>query len=60
MEYWENDMREQGYHMLLISTQVDEDAQHFYRKLGYIDCGGLIVNIPGFEQPMEIFLCKAL
>ena len=30
-----------GYGMVLTSTQVDEDAQHFYRKLGYKDCGGL-------------------
>ena len=35
MEYWEKDMKSQGYGMLLTSTQVDEDAQHFYRKLGY-------------------------
>lgn len=34
IEYWENDMKSQGYKMLLVSTQVDEDAQHFYRKLG--------------------------
>ena len=24
------------------------------------DCGGIIMDIPGFEQPMEMFLCKAL
>ena len=29
MEYWENEMRSQGYGMLLTSTQVDEEAQHF-------------------------------
>ena len=40
MEYWEKDMKELGYDMLLTSTQVDEEAQHFYRKLGYKDCGG--------------------
>ncbi|WP_373725763.1 GNAT family N-acetyltransferase [Bacteroides heparinolyticus] len=34
MEYWEKDMKSQGYEMLMTSTQVDEDAQHFYRKLG--------------------------
>ena len=40
--------------MVLTSTQVDEDAQHFYRKLGYKDCGRLTVDVPGYEQPMEI------
>lgn len=60
MTRWENDMRKQGYGMVLTSTQVDEQAQHFYRRLGYKDCGGLTMDIPGFEQPMELFLCKAL
>lgn len=58
MEYWENDMRSQGYEMFLVSTQVDESAQHFYRKLGYKDCGGLVIDIPKFEQPMEMFMIK--
>ncbi|MBP3366260.1 MAG: GNAT family N-acetyltransferase [Treponema sp.] len=60
MEHWEKDMKSQGYGMLLTSTQVDEDAQHFYRKLGYKDCGGLVIDIPGYEQPMELFLIKAI
>lgn len=60
MEHWENDMRSQGYGMLLTSTQVDEEAQHFYRKLGYKDCGGFIIDIPGFEQPMEMFFIKKI
>jgi GNAT superfamily N-acetyltransferase len=60
MEHWEADMKERGYGMLLVSTQVDEDAQHFYRKLGYRDCGGFTVDVPGYEQPMELFLVKAL
>lgn len=60
MEYWENDMKSQGYGMLLTSTQVDEKAQHFYRKLGYKDCGGIIINIPKYEQPMEMFFIKEI
>ena len=60
MDYWEQDMRTQGYGMALTSTQVDEDAQHFYRKLGYKDCGGLTVDVPGYEQPMELFMVKQL
>ncbi len=60
IQRWEKDMKEQGYGMLLTSTRVDETAQHFYRKLGYKDCGGLIINIPAYAQPMELFLVKEL
>ena len=60
MEVWEDDMRTKNYGMVMTSTRADESAQHFYRKLGYKDCGGLMLDVPGFEQPMEIFLTKAL
>lgn len=60
MEYWESEMKEQGYGMLLTSTQVDETSQHFYRKLGYKDCGGFVIDIPEYEQPMEMFMIKAI
>lgn len=58
MQHWEADMRRRGFAMLMTSTQSNEDAQHFYRKLGYRDCGGFIVNIPGFEQPLELLFIK--
>lgn len=57
MTQWEQEMKQQGYKMLLISTQVDESAQCFYRKLGYVDCGGLVFSGTPFEQPMEM-LCE--
>ena len=60
MEHWEKEMKAQGYGMLLTSAQSDEEAQRFYRKLGYRDCGGLIVDIPRYEQPMELFFIKAI
>lgn len=60
MEYWENDMKQQGYGMLLTSTQVDEEAQHFYRKLGYKDCGGFVIDVPEYAQPMEMFFLKSI
>lgn len=60
MQHWENEMKALGYGMVLTSTRTDESAQHFYRKLGYQDCGGLLLNVPGYEQPMEVFLSKAL
>ena len=55
MSRWEEDMKKAGYGMVMVSTQVDEQAQHFYRKLGYQDAGGLVITIPGYEQPMELF-----
>lgn len=60
IEYWEHDMKAQGYKMLLTSTQVDEEAQHVYRKLGYKDCGGFVIDIPEFAQPMEMFFIKSI
>lgn len=60
MEHWEKEMRKQGYGMLLTSTQTDETAQHFYRKLGYRDCGGFVIDIPRYAQPMELFLIKEI
>ncbi|MCH5199902.1 MAG: GNAT family N-acetyltransferase [Oscillospiraceae bacterium] len=60
MEYWEQDMRAQGYGMIMTSTQVDESAQHFYRKLGYKDCGGFVIDIAEYAQPMELFLVKSI
>ena len=60
MQYWENEMHKLGYEMLMTSTQVDEEAQHFYRKLGYIDRGGIFLDNTPFEQPQEVFLIKVL
>lgn len=60
IKFWEESMKSAGYEMIMTSTQVDEDAQHFYRKMGYQDSGGLIINIPNFEQPMEMFFTKAI
>ncbi len=60
MEHWEQEMKSRGCKMVLTSTQVDEEAQHFYRKLGYKDCGGLLIDVRGYEQPMELFMIKQL
>jgi len=58
--HWENEMRELGYKMVMTSTQVNEQAQHFYRKLGYIDKGGMLFDHTPFEQPQEMFMVKVL
>ncbi len=60
MDRWEREMRARGRDMVMVSTQSDETAQHFYRKLGYRDSGGFTVDIPGHEQPLELILIKGL
>lgn len=56
LTHWENDMKARGYKTVLISTQADESAQHFYRKTGYRDCGVLLLD----TQAAELFLIKTL
>ncbi|MCL2854141.1 MAG: GNAT family N-acetyltransferase [Defluviitaleaceae bacterium] len=58
--HWEDEMRRLGYKMIMVSTQVDEDGQHFYRKMGYKDMGSIVMDIAPYEQPLEMFLGKAL
>ncbi len=60
IERWEQDMRSAGRRMVMTSTQVDENAQHFYRKLGFEDSGGFVIRVPGHEQPMEMIMIKAI
>ncbi|MFE4711583.1 GNAT family N-acetyltransferase [Paenibacillus sp. NPDC056722] len=52
--FWEEQMKQKGYNLIMTSTQADEEAQHFYRKLGYKDAGCLILD----TQPLEILLTK--
>ena len=54
VEFWEREMAEQGFGFVLTSTQSDEEAQFFYRKLGYTDRGALVLP----DEPLEIILYK--
>lgn len=54
--FWEKEMKESGYGMVLTSTLSSEQAQFFYRKNGYVDCGSLMLP----EEPLEIILRKGL
>ena len=58
MARWEDDMRALGHGMALTSTQSDETAQNFYRRLGWRDAGGFVVDVTGYEQPFELILTK--
>lgn len=52
----ENEMKERGYKTVVTSSQSDEQEQHFYRKLGYIDRGSLLLP----DEPLEIIFTKEL
>ena len=57
---WESHIKNQGHKFIMTSTMANEQAQHFYRKQNYKDCGCLLKdNFLDFE-PMEIFLCKQI
>ena len=60
MMYWENEMRSLGHKLVMTSTMVEETSQHFYRKLGYKDCGCLIKDFPPYVETMEMFMMKQL
>ncbi len=54
VEFWEQEMAKQGYRFVMTSTQSDEEAQFFYRKLGYTDRGALVLP----DEPLEILFYK--
>ncbi len=56
VEHWEQLMREQGHRMVMTSTLSDEQAQYFYRKLGYQDKGCLLLE----GEALEIIFTKML
>ncbi len=55
-QYWENLMRDNGHNYVLVSTQSDEYAQHFYRKLGYKDIGAFTFA----NDPLELIMLKEI
>ena len=56
VEFWEKEMASNGYKFVLTSTQSNEDAQFFYRKIGYIDRGLLLLP----NEPLEMILYKSI
>jgi ribosomal protein S18 acetylase RimI-like enzyme len=56
LKYWENEMKQKGYKNVLTTTLSNEEAQHFYRKMGYKEIGGLKY----LDEPYEIIFQKIL
>ena len=53
-KHWEKDMKTKGYKSVMTSTQSNEEAQHFFRKMGYKEIGGFKY----FDDPYEIIFQK--
>ncbi|MGB1285835.1 MAG: GNAT family N-acetyltransferase [Aggregatilineales bacterium] len=53
---WENLMQSRRYEQVMTSTLSNEPAQHFYRRLGYVDSGALLLP----DEPLEIIFAKIL
>lgn len=56
VKFWENEMAGLGYDKVMTSSQANEFAQHFYRKLGYKDAGSFFP----FCNDLEIIFTKEL
>ncbi len=56
VSFWEDEMAKMGYRQALTSTQSNERAQIFYRKIGYTECGALLLP----KEPLEMFFIKDL
>ena len=56
VSFWEKEMAKEGYRQVLTSTQSDEQAQFFYRKIGYTECGAILLP----KEPLEMFFIKNL
>ncbi len=55
-KFWESEMKGKGFSMVMTSTLSNEQAQHFYRKLGYKDSGSLLLE----NEPLEIIFTKKI
>lgn len=54
VSFWEQEMKKSRYNIVLTSTKSNEQAQFFYRRIGYVDCGSLLLP----KEPLEIILLK--
>ncbi len=56
VKHWETLMQKKGYIRFMTSSLANEDAQFFYRKLGYKDAGSLLLP----DEVLEIIFIKSL
>ena len=51
---WEELMGARSFNLTIVSTQADETAQNFWRRIGYQDCGTLALP----DRPIELFMYR--
>jgi ribosomal protein S18 acetylase RimI-like enzyme len=56
VDFWEKEMKKRDFEFVLTSTLSNEQAQHFYRKIGYEDSGCLLLE----GEALKIILRKNL
>ena len=54
--FWEKEMKAAGHAIVMTSTLSSEQAQFFYRKLGYTDSGCLLLE----NEALEIVFSKGI
>ncbi|QOR34212.1 GNAT family N-acetyltransferase [Clostridium sp. 'deep sea'] len=54
MGFFEQEMKKESHDIIMTSTLSNENAQHFYRKLGYQDKGCLMLE----NEALEIIFVK--
>jgi ribosomal protein S18 acetylase RimI-like enzyme len=56
VDFWEGEMKNRAYKVILTSAAQDEYAQHFYVKLGYKAIGSFTLD----NDPLEIMFAKRI
>ena len=56
VRFWEDEGRRAGADAVMTSSMANEQGQHFWRKMGYRDVGGLLLA----DEPLEVFFRKDL
>jgi len=60
LKHWEDEMRVLGHKLVMLSTRIDIESHHFYRKFGYYDMGSIAMDRTPYKQALEIFMGKNL
>ncbi len=56
VKFWESEMKKKKHKIVMTSSQSNEEGQHFYRKIDYVDAGSL--TLP--KEPLEIIFIKKI
>lgn len=54
VQFWEEEMKNRKFGMVMTSTAANESAQHFYYRMGYKTVGGFLPE----NEPYELILSK--